>query len=126
MTGNKHVIRERGWNPLKGDVLFTQKLEKTKPHDYMSETHVPMSLSVTPAEADTDKGDSEEEGDVYCCNGSLCKMPDATKLGPKDTHWCYTCKKRMHGGIFVDCSKTRRIIVVMCTARNVEYLVMIE
>ena len=85
-----------------------------------------MSLSVTPAEADIDEGNLEEEGDVYYCNRSLCEMPSATKLSPKDTHRCYTCKKRMHGGIFVDCSKTRRIIVVMCTARNVEYLVMIE
>ena len=92
----------------------------------MSDTPVPMSLSLTPAEADTEEDDSEEEGDVYCCNESLCEMPCATKLGPKDTHRCYTCKKRMYGGFFVDCSKTKVIIVVKCTARNVEYLVMTE
>ena len=33
---------------------------------------------------------------------TLCEMPGATKLGPKDTHSCYTCKKRMHGGIFCE------------------------
>ena len=45
----------------------------------------------------SDEETSEEEESTRCCNGSLYGM--RTPLNARDTHRCYSCKKRMHGGI---------------------------
>ena len=114
VEGNKKAILERGWNPLNRGCLVHLDVEKTKPIDYENDSRTLLSTDVN---SRNNVGVSNEEGieesyakvqhavviketngSTLCCNGDLCGM--RTPLGPKDTHRCYTCKKRMHGGIF--------------------------
>ena len=61
----------------------------------------------------------EEDGDIHCCNGSLCRMPTATVLGPADTYHCYNCKKGCTVAYFVLYLRMRMSTVVKCIARSV-------
>ena len=84
-------------------------MEKTKPVDYEngSRTNIPTEVNSRNNVGVSKEEDIEEQrtevieeanGSILCCNGDLCGMK--SPLGPKDTHRCYTCKNRMHGGIF--------------------------
>ena len=103
VAGNTHAILQCGWNPLNRGCLVHPDIEKTKPHNYEGDRNRTDSLEVrTTIRAETDRQvcHQDNEDDVLCCNGSLCGMPAASLLGPSDTHRCYSCKGRMHGGIF--------------------------